>query len=225
MKPFGFAESSRGRRAGRYESDPYRISVANYCARIVQRHLKVPRTDLLTLPDTPESLARLNEHWNQNVLIMGDLNDHPYDRSVISELRAANGYDKIKELVKLGRHRETPLPERYLRLQPTLFNCMWRFLGIPDEGTYFFDKDVNTMNVLDQFIVSRGLLYGVAGLKIDPCSVDIFKDGMATRQIERPRRFKYSTKQGESEKKATGVSDHFPITMRINMHSGNVDGG
>ena len=59
------------RRAGRYESEPYRISVANHCACIVQCHLKVPRTDLLALPDTPESLARLNKHWNRNARAPG----------------------------------------------------------------------------------------------------------------------------------------------------------
>ena len=59
-----------------------------------------------------------------------------------------------------SKNKPTSLPRAaaYLRLRPTLFNCMRRFLGMPDEGTHFWSDDVNTMSVFDQFITSRGLL-------------------------------------------------------------------
>ena len=202
------------RRQGRYESEPYRIAVANHCANIVRRHLKVPRTEFLQLPDDKESLNLINERWNRNVLVMGDLNDYPYDRSVLSELQAASGFDKIEELFKSRGGRNIPLPKSYLRRQPTLFNCMWKFLSEPDQGTYYFSEDINTMNVLDHFIVSRGLLCGRAGLKICLDTVDIFKHPSMTSLSGRPQPFKFE-KPKKSEKPASGVSDHFPITALI----------
>ena len=66
---------------------------------------------------------------------------------------------------------------------------MGRFLGKPDEGTCFYSTGVNTMNVLDQLIVSRGLLRGKAGLKARLESVSIFKHArMTTGKKGRRRR-------------------------------------
>ena len=206
------------RRKGRYETEPHRIVVANQCGTIVQNLLKLPRGEFLALPDKAESLERLNARWNRNVLLMGDFNDAPYDRSVLSELRAASGCDKIEEPVK-SKNKGTSLPETeaYLKRQPTLFNCMWRLLGKPDAGTYFFSSDVNTMVVFDQFVISRGLLYGYAGLKLPPESVSVFKDESMTTVSGRPRKFKFKEK-GKPSSRPTGVSDHFPITALIELN-------
>ena len=198
------------RRTGRYDSEPYRIAVANHCARIIQEHLKVSRVEYLTLENSRRSLDLLNERWNRNVLLMGDLNDYPYDRSVLTELAAAGGFDRIDRLLKKprGNDREIPPIASYLRTQPILFNCMWKFLGVPDSGTYFWSEDVNTMNVLDHFIISRGLLHGEDGLIMRPENVDIFRPKSMTTPKGRPRRFKYKKNQVSAP---TGVSDHFPI--------------
>ena len=202
--------------SGRYRTEPFRIAVANHCAHIVQRYLKLPRAEFLALPDTEDSLALLNRRWNRNILVIGDLNDEPNDRSVVEELRASTGYDKIEEPIKKAREgrNHLPLPKYYLKLQPTLFNCMGRFLGMPDEGTCFYSKGVNTMNVLDHFIVSRGLLYGESALQIRPNSVSIFRhESMTTRKTRRPKRFDFS--RDKPSKPANGASDHFPITLLI----------
>ena len=201
---------------GRYKTEPFRIAVANHCAHAVQRYLKMPRGEFLALPDTGESLAQLNWRWNRNILVMGDLNDEPGDRSVVQELRASSGCDKIEEPVKEAREGRShlPLAKKYLELQPTLFNCMGRFLGKPDEGTCFYSKGVNTMNILDQFIVSRGLLCGEAGLKARLESVSIFRhERTTTGKKRRPRRFEFPSKK--PTKPARGASDHFPVTMLI----------
>ena len=201
---------------GRYRTEPHRIAVANHCAHIVQRYLKMPRAEFLALPDAPQSLERLNERWNRNVLVMGDLNDEPNDRSVVQELRASSGLDRIEQPLKKAGSRgsELPLAKKYLKLQPTLFNCMGRFLGMPDEGTCFYGKGVNTMNVLDHFIVSRGLVYGEARLKALLESVSIFKHpSMTTSRRRRPKRFEYVKTKPATP--ARGASDHFPITMLI----------
>ena len=206
--------------SGRYKTEPFRIAAANHCAHIVQRHLKLRRAELLALPDTEDSLALLNRRWNRNILVMGDLNDEPNDRSVVRELRASSGFDKIEEPVKKAKkgRRHLPLARKYLKLQPTLFNCTGKFLGVPDEGTCFFSKGVNTMNVLDQFIVSRGLLYGESELQVRPDSVSIFKhQSMTTRKARRPKRFEFH--RDKPSKPARGASDHFPIAMQISTET------
>ena len=200
------------RRNGRYDSEPYRIVVANHCGTIIRNLLKMPRAEFLELPDEPKSLERLNALWDRNVLVMGDFNDSPYDRSVLSELQAASGFDKIEEPVKpQSKTASLPKAKSYLKLRPTLFNCMWKFLGKPDEGTHFWPKDVNTMSVLDQFIISRGLVCGSSGLKLPLESVSIYKDERVAKKSGRPRAFKLRGRGGGT----TGVSDHFPITALI----------
>jgi hypothetical protein len=54
--------------------------------------LRIARSELDTMPDkiseSEESLSKLNLYWNKNVLIMGDLNDEPSDKSIMNYLRA-----------------------------------------------------------------------------------------------------------------------------------------
>ncbi len=195
------------RRRGNYESEPYRITVASYCGQIIDGILKFPRDEFLAMPDTEATLQRLNERWNRNVLLMGDFNDEPFNRSLLDELQAASGEDKLEEELKASAGRETPAPDRYLKAQAYLFNGMWPFLGMPDVGTHYFSGAVNTMNVLDQFILSRGLYYGLQGLRLDPQSIEIFTPEPMTTAKGRPKAFDKGTKKG--------FSDHFPITALI----------
>lgn len=51
---------------------------------------------------------------------------------------------------------------------------MW---NIYPDGTFYFRK-TNSFNLFDQFIISRGLLFGEQGLKIDCESVQISKKYM-----------------------------------------------
>ena len=46
--------------------------------------------------------------------------------------------------------------QNYLQYAAYLYNCMWKL--IPD-GTNYNEKSMNSM--LDQFIISRGLYYGI----------------------------------------------------------------
>jgi hypothetical protein len=141
---------------------------------------------------------------------MGDFNDEPFNRSVLNELRASSGEDKLEEIIKKTKGRNTPTHESYLEEQAYLFNCMWRFLGIPDEGTHFYSKSINTMNLLDQFIITRGLYYGYQGLKMNTESVEIFKPKIMTSSKKgRPIEFNKKAKKG--------YSDHFPIQAIVEV--------
>ena len=203
------------RRQGQYESEPFRLTVANHCGRLVDDVLKFPRAEFLLLPDTPESLTVLNQRWDRNVLLMGDFNDEPFSRSMLTYLQASSGTDKLEEPIRKAGGTNLPNTETYLRKQAYLFNCMWPVLGRADEGTYYYSDSTNTMNLLDQFIVSRGLYYGSSGLKFDQQSVDIFRPSLiSTGGKGRPKAFAFNA---TGQVLVNGYSDHFPILSRIEV--------
>jgi len=200
------------RRKGVYESEPFRLAVANHCGRLVDQILKYPRTEFLALPDTAASLALLNARWNHNILLMGDFNDEPFNRSMLEYLRASSGLDHLEEDIAGRRGGHLPAAKTYLEKQAYLFNCMWPHLGVPDAGTHYFAESTNTMNLLDQFIVSRGLLFGLSGLRIILETVEISRPPlMATRLKQRPKKFEFD----KTGVKSNGYSDHFPIQAVI----------
>lgn len=195
------------RKHGQYESEPARITVAEHCGRLVDEILKFSRSDFLALPDTATSLTLLKERWNRNVLVMGDLNDEPFNRSILDYLRASRDRDHLEEEITPARNKKLPAAATYLKKRAYLFNCMWPLLGQADVGTYSFSSATNTMLLLDQFIISRGLLYGLQGLKMDLESVRIMMPDQMTSPRGRPIPFDKKTKKG--------VSDHFPIEAVI----------
>jgi len=203
---------SRGQ--GKFESEPYRLTVASHAGRIVDQLLKLPKEDFMALPNDEISLEIINELWSRNVLLMGDFNDEPFDRSIMNFLQASNGEDHLEEPIKKSSGLKIPSPTSYLRKQAYLFNCMWQKFAIPDEGTYHFSQSTNTMNLLDQFMISKGLYFGEQGLKFDQQSVEIFKPSiMASGAKKRPKKFEYD----RNRIKKNGYSDHFPITATINI--------
>jgi hypothetical protein len=203
------------RRQGQYESEPFRLTVANHCGRLVDDVLKYPRAEFLLLPDAAESLAAINRRWDRNVLLMGDFNDEPFTRSMLDYLRASSGTDKLEEPIRKAGGTQLPDAEGYLRKQAYLFNGMWPVLGRSDEGTYHYSGSTNTMNLLDQFIVSRGLYYGSSGLKFDRDSVEVFRPPLiSTGGKGRPKAFAFST---TGQVLVDGYSDHFPIQARLQV--------
>jgi hypothetical protein len=202
------------RRNGIYESEPFRLTVASHCGRLVDQVLKLSRQEFLTLPDAPASLDLLNQRWNRSVLLMGDFNDEPFNRSILEFLQAANGTDHLEEVIRKSGNKNLPAPASYLGRQAYLYNCMWPHLAKPDEGTNYFSASTNSMNLLDQFIISRGLYYGIQGLKMQLESVEIFKpDILCSGERKRPKRFEFF-KDG---KPPTGYSDHFPIQAVVDI--------
>lgn len=204
------------RSRGQYETEPLRIAVAEHCGRLVHQVLKFSRNEYLALPDEPATLDKLNARWDANIILMGDFNDEPYSRSMTEYLLAGKDKDHIEEPLRKSpaseqpARRHTPTVASYLRKEAYLFNCMWPVAAGADRGSYYFGTGTNTMNQLDHFIVSRGLLYGHAGLKIDLDSVRIFTpDIMASGAKKRPKAFDKKTKKG--------YSDHFPIEAEITV--------
>jgi len=226
------------RSQGRYESEPLRIAAANHLGRLIDQRVKFTRAQLLTLNDTAASMTQVQTRWDRNVIAMGDFNDEPFNRSVLEELQASSGVDKLEEVVKKSRgNQRLPSVPSYAKLQATLFNCMWPVAAKPDRGTYHFGKGIPTFNLLDQFIVSRGLYYGLSSLamkrrtKLVPAAqpgnppveielatvdADVFdSDLMITSPAtRRPKKFESGVENGVATHN-NGFSDHFPIVTTI----------
>ncbi len=196
------------RKNGQYETEPLRITAAEHTGRLVDAYLKYSKQEYLTTKP-PFTLDQLKARWNRNVLLMGDFNDEPWSRSILDYLQASKDLDHVEEDMKGAAGGKPPTAENYLKRSAYLFNAMWPQTAIPDRGTHFFSGATNSMNLLDQFIITRGLVYGVQGLKFEPASVAIFDKAPAADARGRPANF--------DREKLTGSSDHLPITARITV--------
>jgi Endonuclease/Exonuclease/phosphatase family len=223
-------------RGGQCETEPLRITAAECCGRVVDNILKYQADELKFMQDnlqSDESIAKLNERWNKNVLVMGDFNDQPFDKSIINHLHATPNAQAMKEWRYIfeflnkdfyARERQND-KQNYLQYVTYLYNCMW---GLIPDGTNYNERSMNSMNMLDQFIISRGLYYGKQGLVIDLNQVKIFKektDGPYGHPITinepdgRPMSFEWARKDKHGKpveirkgrEPNTGYSDHFPI--------------
>jgi hypothetical protein len=212
--------SRRG--SGAKHSEAFRITVASHAGRLIDRRLKVTRQRLLELPDVPASREELEAAWRRNILVLGDFNDDPFDRSVQEVLRASNSLDHLEEEL-LARSRNIPSNySDYLAKQAYLYNYMWPILVRGGAGSIFFSGqgDSRTKQLFDQVIASRSLHYGLEGLQVVPDSVDVFtpklmwtdsrlseEGGAKNPHKVRPRGF--DRRSGE------GYSDHFPVVGQI----------
>jgi endonuclease/exonuclease/phosphatase family metal-dependent hydrolase len=198
------------RSRGKEESEPLRIAVAENVACLVQDLVKVTPQEYEDLR-TLDTLDPVRRKWETKILIVGDFNDEPPDRSVVAHLKASRELDRVA-----GNTNDIDSFQKqtaaYRAQDVFLFNPMWRFAARQDIGTYFVDststggKMANRYALLDQLVVSRGLLAG-SGLRLDPDSVSIFKGALVATKSGRPRPFNW--------KKKTGTSDHLPLTARL----------
>jgi len=195
------------RKLGRYCSEPLRCAVAEHIAYLVEDHVKV-KPELYEQLRTENNLDPVIKKWETKVMVVGDFNDKPSDRSVVDHLRASNDLDRVvgKTNGIDGFESETA---KYRVQEVFLFNATWKFLPQQKVGTYFIDalisgeKFANRYQLLDQLAVTRGLLSG-SGLTMDPDSVEIFRDALVATASGRPRPFE--------KNKKTGTSDHLPLT-------------
>ena len=209
------------RSSGVIATEPMRITVAEYCGMLVDVILKFDREKYVSMPDNESTRTKLLERWDRNILLMGDFNDEPFDKSITDYLRAGRDLDRIEEeLLPMNKNKHEL--EDYLKYKrPYLLNCMWPLLGNADKGSYFFSgkSNVNTMHMLDQFIVSRGLYYGKQKIKMKTETVKVYspqfmwtsQDSENKKGKERPKKF--------SKETLKGYSDHFPITCSLDIMS------
>ncbi|MEZ6131010.1 MAG: hypothetical protein R3C59_20255 [Planctomycetaceae bacterium] len=201
------------RKPGRQETEPFRVTVASHCGRLVADNVKLSRRDYLMLQDNDQALQTLNDAWNRNVLLMGDFNDEPWSHSVMDVLGAVYSSERIAEPVTFARGC-LPSYRAYASRAVPLFNPMWSLVTSPNQGTSFDPEAAQPDTLRDQFMVSRGLYYGLQGLQVQEVvpgipQVGIFRPTIMSTEKGRPREFHRDTR--------TGYSNHFPVTTTINV--------
>lgn len=199
------------RRLGKFESEPSRMTVAENIAFLVDEHVKVApaRYEQLRNSLQPEvALQEVKDKWETKVLVVGDFNDEPHDRSVIDHLLASHELDHVLgETNDIDRFKKETAD--YRGQAAFLFNATWKFLTQVKTSTFYFAGSLNTgtvtnrYQVLDQVVASRGLLAG-NGLTLDLPSVAICHNKLVATREGRPRGF--------DRNKRTGTSDHLPVT-------------
>ena len=122
------------------------------------------------------------------ILVMGDFNDEPFNRSITEYAKSTVSADRVLNA----------------RSVPWLYNLMWEAIG-SRAGTFYYSDE---FNVLDQFMVSRGMLIDNAKLKVQQGSIriEVFPE-MSKNGI--PRKFGRPAEALDQE----GYSDHFPISL------------
>jgi predicted extracellular nuclease len=122
------------------------------------------------------------------ILVMGDFNDEPFNRSITEYAKSTLSADRVLNA----------------RSVPWLYNLMWEAIG-SRAGTFYYS---DAYNVLDQFMVSRGMLIDNAKLKVQQGSIriEVFPE-MSKNGI--PRKFGRPAEALDQE----GYSDHFPISL------------
>lgn len=167
------------RSSGQYESEPYRIMVAENCAWLVNQFYQ--------------------KDANTNILIMGDFNDEPFNRSIQEYLFAIRNRARVQARKNSAKSR------------PYLYNLSWLLMDETTPGTYYYSKNPAVWNMLDQIMVSKGILVGNNGLEVEERSIKIF----------RPKRLKEGSKPKPYRKRKNkwvkGFSDHFPVTVLIKI--------
>ena len=139
--------------------------------------------------DKSDSLFSVRQ--NANIIIMGDFNDHPDNKSIFEVLKARS----------LNYHRS----------QNELYNMFFHRIKERDFGTL---KYQGQWGVLDQFIVSGNLLMEGQRVKIDDNEAHVFNAEFLTEKDEKYGGMRpFRTNLGP--RYIGGFSDHFPIYMDL----------
>jgi endonuclease/exonuclease/phosphatase family metal-dependent hydrolase len=171
------------RSEGQYESEPYRMlagETLSYWLERIREVLKQQATD-------PEPA----------VLVMGDFNDEPFNRSM-TEYALGQRTDR---LVKSKRAES-----------PYLLNLTWPLMATGG-ATHVFGSE---RTMLDQMLANRGFFSDESPWRVKDNSTEIvlFPDHLDRNQS--PRRFGRPSSRSSFDE--TGFSDHLPVACRIVEH-------
>lgn len=162
------------RRGGQYESEPYRIVAGETLSYFHQRILEENK----------------EEQDKTAILVMGDFNDEPFNRSITEYALATTSILKVK----LSRDA------------PRLYNLIWPLMS-KGLGTFYYQ---NFPNFLDQFMVSKGIASGNK-FSVEENSTDIVTfPEMVKGEYKTPIKFGRPSDHSLNE---NGFSDHLPISV------------
>ena len=161
------------RSGGVYESEPYRILAAETLSYWLERIYEIKGEDV-------------------GVLVMGDFNDEPFDRSL-------TGYAlSTRSRTKVLRARA-----------PRLFNLMWPPMG-QALGTYYYN---HFPLVFDQFLASDSLIESAPPLRLVPGSTRIEQPAPMVSGGVYPDPIRFG--RPSSHFNPDGFSDHYPISVLV----------
>jgi predicted extracellular nuclease len=161
-----FVNHWSSRNGGEKETEPKRM----YCAVALRRSV-----DLL-----------LSRDANARIVIMGDFNDEPTNRSIMSVLQASNK----RKNISVGE----------------FYNLMYDKHNLTPEGTYFYRGN---WNMLDQIMISPTLLNAGGGYKLKYDSGQIFREDWILFKAKNGEISPNRTYGGDNY--YGGISDHLPV--------------
>lgn len=170
IKTHVFVNHWSSRREGQRETEPRRVEAAK------------------TLRDKVDAILAVDE--NANIIILGDFNDHPNDKSLKDVLRAKNsGYEGKGDLINLlfDEHEN-------------------------GEGTSVHQDD---WAVLDQIIISQAIYDGKSGLSVKGKDAQIIRTDKLIFK-NRSTGFEKPNATYGGRKYYGGYSDHLPVYIILN---------
>ena len=171
------------RSSGQYESEPYRIVAGETLSYFHKRILEENKAEE---DDDKE------EEQNTSILVVGDFNDEPFNRSITDYALATASILKVK----LSKEA------------PRLYNLMWPIMA-KGVGTFYFN---NFPNFLDQFMVSKGIVLGKK-IRVKENSIEIILfPEMVKGEYNVP--IKFGRPSGNSLNEI-GFSDHLPVSVML----------
>lgn len=143
----------------------------------------------MTLKGKVDSLLQINPV--ANIIVMGDFNDDPENKSIFQILQANN--------------------KRKNRESFELFNLFYDVHNFFGAGTLFYDK---SWYLFDQIMVSNNLLLNTKGLRVTPDAGSILNHEWMTYKIgQRPQPIPKPTYEGKEY--LGGYSDHLPVFVKF----------
>jgi predicted extracellular nuclease len=131
-----------------------------------------------------------NDDRDTAILAMGDFNDEPFSRSITDYALSTGSVLKVK-----------------LAENPRFYNIMWNLMT-NSVGTFYFN---NTPNLLDQFMISKGIVTK-KNFQIKNNSIEIIRfPEMVQGKYEIPLKFGRPSEKLNNK----GFSDHFPIAVTL----------
>jgi predicted extracellular nuclease len=122
------------------------------------------------------------------IIVLGDFNDEPFNRSITEYALSVNDSRRVIN----GKN-------------PYLLNLMWPILA-SGKGSHIYDGQ---WNMLDQIMVSRGIVSGKSGWKQHGDAQIEATAIMSHPQKIGPRRFGIKP----NERDTAGFSDHYPVSI------------
>jgi hypothetical protein len=195
----------------RIQDCPLTVLVNHWPSRYGGREASAPRREQaarVTRAIVDERMrAAARDGTEADVLILGDLNDDPFDVSVHDVLGAVRERRAVT-------HPYNLLTQNERQTSPRLYNPTWALLAQSDQGTYYYWTDW-TWNVFDQIIVSPGLLDG-EGLDYVEGSLRVHAPQFlrdSEENAHRPAAFrKFRGTWNE------GYSDHFAVRGELRLN-------